>query len=269
MVGWGGDRASVGSSAGSTALLGLVLAMLACPAALRGATASDAYLDLTASITGPDTTPPDVDFTISVEGRIAGGADPTQYWLWEDATWSYLANHRVDVTGGTQLDSSGFHLGDHVTDYTLNRPSGTYSYLFVFGDRAGGHSWYDLAVEITVVVADDGCPFPAPPPGAPDLRVAKYVLDWVSTIDATSDDVVLGDLSLLRSTGGDFEAATLECLADDTAMATLPFDERPGENLFFLVRPVNCAGAGSHDTVSGPQPRSRDPGLAAAPTACP
>ena len=42
-----------------------------------------------------------------------------------------------------------------------------------------------------------------------------------------------------------------------------------GSGFWYLVRAVNCGGAGTYDSGSSGQVGSRDPGLAASPFACP
>ncbi len=84
-------------------------------------------------------------------------------------------------------------------------------------------------------------------------------------------DVVRGDLGLLRSTAGDFEQATVECLANDEPGNLVDFSEVPpsGEGFWFLVRMVTPVGNGTYDEASGSQVGSRDAGIDAADGGCP
>ncbi len=84
-------------------------------------------------------------------------------------------------------------------------------------------------------------------------------------------DVVRGDLGLLRSTAGDFEQATVECLANNEPGNLVDFAESPptGEGFWFLVRMVTPAGNGTYDEPSGSQAGSRDAGIDAAAGGCP
>lgn len=93
---------------------------------------------------------------------------------------------------------------------------------------------------------------------------------WGELEQATGYDMVYGDLNTLRSTGGDFTAATLACYADDTPLSAVPFPFVPavGNGTWFLVRGVNCGGPGSYDGEAG-QVGVRDAEIAAAPGACP
>lgn len=91
-------------------------------------------------------------------------------------------------------------------------------------------------------------------------------------------DVIYGDVDVLRSSSGDFIAATLGCLANDggSPLVSLPLPA-PGQKLFFLVRAqeaVDVCGAGSWNEsfAVAPlrQPTDRDPSIAsAAVCACP
>jgi hypothetical protein len=84
-------------------------------------------------------------------------------------------------------------------------------------------------------------------------------------------DVVRGDLGLLQSTAGDFEQATVECLANDEPGNLVDFSGSPppGEGFWFLVRMVTPAGNGTYDEASGSQVGSRDAGIDAAAGGCP
>jgi len=79
-------------------------------------------------------------------------------------------------------------------------------------------------------------------------------------------DVVLGDLGSLRATGGDYRAATIECLAHDYDGAGLDasYEPRPGEGYWFLAR------SAGDDYADGVPDQTGDPdgGIAASPGAC-
>ena len=108
------------------------------------------------------------------------------------------------------------------------------------------------------------------PSGAVALGLTLTDLSWSGAAGAGSYDVVRGSLSQLQATG-DFAAAAEECLAADTAAASVAFsaDPAPDDGFWFLARPRNCAGAGSYDSGGPGQPASRDPGIAASGLACP
>jgi hypothetical protein len=84
-------------------------------------------------------------------------------------------------------------------------------------------------------------------------------------------DVVQGSLTQLRASGGDFGVATQQCVTSQDAERTLEFvgSPRPGNGLWFLVRPVTTAGTGYWDTAADSQAAPRDAGIDASNGACP
>ena len=124
----------------------------------------------------------------------------------------------------------------------------------------------------------DACSDPADAadlPGA-DLAVPRLVLDrtgsdvalaWDSA--GASWDVVLGDLAALTSSGGDFTAATEQCLADDATYPALVYTSAVGPDAaFFLVRAA-CAGGTTYDSGGPGQVASRDGEIEASVFSCP
>jgi hypothetical protein len=81
---------------------------------------------------------------------------------------------------------------------------------------------------------------------------------------------VTGSLDVLRALGGDFLGATSGCLGDNltTGSARHSVDPDPGQGLWFLVRGVNCGGAGIYDSGQASQYAPRDPGIAASGVDC-
>jgi glucose/arabinose dehydrogenase/PKD repeat protein len=115
-----------------------------------------------------------------------------------------------------------------------------------------------------------GCPL------APSLTASRFSTDtarlqWTSFACASAYDVVRGNLGALRSTTGDFTAATQACVANDLAGTTVDDSTpTPSGGIWYLVRTVGCSGAGSYDEdnmafVAGP----RDAGIAVSGAACP
>ena len=256
------------SAASNLVAAGLAVLAWAGPAA--AATDTDTWLDATATITAPDGVPAGVDFLVEVEGSLARGpSEITAYELWRDADWSYDGRHRVLVAAGLLIEEDGFVFGDLARNWVFNEPAGLYRYTFAFGDRGGVHDWYDVVVEVEVLVTDGPCGRAGPPAEAPLLSVSTARLAWTAVPEDEGHDVVRGDLGLLWATGGDFEQSVIDCLADDLAALSLDRPDLPGVSTFFLVRPGNCAGAGSWDSSSARQLEPRGPGLAAAPGACP
>jgi len=97
-------------------------------------------------------------------------------------------------------------------------------------------------------------------------------LTWPARAGEASWDVARGDVAALRSSGGDFSAATETCLGDDLAEPRTEDPDTPatGAAWWYLVRAATCGGAGTWDSpVPAGQAASRDPGLAAAPAGCP
>ncbi len=78
------------------------------------------------------------------------------------------------------------------------------------------------------------------------------LLSWTPDPSATGYDVAQGLLGTLHLTSGDYGAATLLCLVNDEEVTetALPEDPAPGEAFWFLVRPVNCGGAGSYGSAA-------------------
>jgi hypothetical protein len=111
------------------------------------------------------------------------------------------------------------------------------------------------------------------PDGSPLVTVepvgGEMLLSWTTIASASAYDVVRGGLNALRASGGDFTAAVDLCVDDDRSATTMAIAEpaSPGDGYFYLVRPVNCGGAGTYD--SGSQVGSRDGEIDAAAEACP
>ncbi|MCU0225764.1 MAG: cohesin domain-containing protein [Acidobacteria bacterium] len=118
----------------------------------------------------------------------------------------------------------------------------------------------------------DNAPLPGNSAALTGTRVGVAArLAWPAFARATGYDALRGSLSTLRATGS-FASATLACLADDAPATTL--DDAPlpaaADGFWYLVRGVNCGGAGSWDDAAGSgQAGPRGPGIAASPNACP
>jgi hypothetical protein len=94
---------------------------------------------------------------------------------------------------------------------------------------------------------------------------------WLSVPGADTYDVVKGSLSSLYSGGGDFTAATTQCLLGNSGQLFADDAQAPsgGHGFWYLVRPKNCGAAGTYDDASPSQSGSRDAEIAAAAAACP
>lgn len=113
----------------------------------------------------------------------------------------------------------------------------------------------------------------SPPPSAPSdglhLDLAKLgggaaELSWDPVAGATGYDVIYGDLNILRSPpGGDFVSSTWGCVFDNetTTHVVHPEPAPLDIGIWYLVRPVNCGGAGSYDSGGAGQSAPRDVGI--------
>ena len=115
------------------------------------------------------------------------------------------------------------------------------------------------------------------PADAPALLLGQPLagtarLSWGSVALATGYDVVRGSAAGLWTSLGDFAAATGSCLADDAPATTLDDSDLlpDGQAFWYLVRAVNCAGAGTYDDPAGSsQAGLRDAEIQASGVACP
>lgn len=105
----------------------------------------------------------------------------------------------------------------------------------------------------------------------PPLFVGRSQLEWLTSLGATSYDVVRGDLGILHATGGNFTLATVECLANNATDTRLPYTTAPaaGQGYWFLVRGVSGGGPLTWDEPGGSQVGSRDAEINAASATCP
>ena len=94
-------------------------------------------------------------------------------------------------------------------------------------------------------------------------------VSWTTGGAAVPFDVVRGNLVTLRTTVGNFAAATTTCLANDTMSSSLMDANDPPDSggFWYLVRGGN--GAGTYDSGSPSQIGSRDAEILASGLACP
>jgi hypothetical protein len=122
----------------------------------------------------------------------------------------------------------------------------------------------------------DACSDPASSASVPDLDVTvpalllgrsgtDVVLSWNAV--GASWDVLLGNLDTLKSSGGDFTAATVACLVDDSPQPTLVLDPAGSESVFFLVR-AECAGGTTYESGGAGQVGLRDGEINASALSC-
>jgi hypothetical protein len=101
----------------------------------------------------------------------------------------------------------------------------------------------------------------------PKVEVGRDAIDWDPDPPATSYDVVRGDLAVLRASGGDYRAATDQCVANDVDTDSVPYalSPSPGGAFWILVR----AAGGSYGAWDSSLATTRDAGIDAAPVSCP
>jgi probable HAF family extracellular repeat protein len=114
------------------------------------------------------------------------------------------------------------------------------------------------------------------PTGIPQLLAAKPTagnarLVWSAVGAAAGYDLVRGSLAVLKSSHGDFSAATTGCLENDLTATTRDDADTPsaGDGFWYLVRAINCGGSATFDSGAPSQVASRDAGIQASPVACP
>ena len=109
----------------------------------------------------------------------------------------------------------------------------------------------------------DNVPAPA---GTPSLSVAKsggsLLLTWPALQGATSYDVHLGSLDVLRLSGGDFSGSVEGCFGNDVT-GTSKTSPDFGIDMFFLLRAnAGTCAPGTYDDGAASQAGSRDGELA-------
>ncbi|MBP7149581.1 MAG: hypothetical protein KBD01_18795 [Acidobacteria bacterium] len=117
----------------------------------------------------------------------------------------------------------------------------------------------------------DDVPQPLPITGLTVQRESDLArLGWDANLPESLYDVIRGDVEVLLVSGGDFEASTGECVANDETATTIT-DAAPvaeGHAAWYLVRAQHCGGAGTYDDGDG-LATTRDPGIAGAAASCP
>ena len=120
-------------------------------------------------------------------------------------------------------------------------------------------------------VIEFGCASPA---ATPELVLEQNAgvtrISWTALPLVPAYDVIRGDLELLRATGGDFSASTVECMADNDSDTIVVHPGTPpsGGGFWFLTRAVSC-DRGTYDSGGPAQYEQRDAEIAASAAACP
>ncbi|MGH9868293.1 MAG: MopE-related protein, partial [Candidatus Polarisedimenticolia bacterium] len=80
-------------------------------------------------------------------------------------------------------------------------------------------------------------------------------ISWNAIPGATAYDLVKGSLLNLHSSHGDFRTSTNVCVANNTAATSVqhPIGPAPGAGFYYLVRPLNCGGNGTYDSLDPSQ----------------
>jgi cysteine-rich repeat protein len=110
-----------------------------------------------------------------------------------------------------------------------------------------------------------------PIPAITAATMTSTQITWPALAEASGYDVVVGDLGMLRQSGGEFSGSALLCLADDdpaTSVDHTSVAPIPGGAAYFLVRGVKCTGSGTFDDLGPRLAQSRDGELAASGLPC-
>jgi len=94
-------------------------------------------------------------------------------------------------------------------------------------------------------------------------RATKDTVWWASVAGATGYDLVRGELTPLLESGGDFLAATKQCMANDLAATQVSDTDvpPPDKAFWYLVRDVANGVPGTYDSGGAGQAAPRDPGI--------
>jgi len=152
---------------------------------------------------------------------------------------------------------------DGVADDTAQDPTHVFGQpgIYSIDLQVSNISGADQALRPDLICAHDG-----PPAEITGLRFLpdRSTFEWDAEPAATSYDLVKGDLSLLRSSFGDFGISQLGCVEDDGPglQAADSAQPLPGHGFYYLTRATNCASdTGSYDTTDSGLTESRDPEL--------
>jgi hypothetical protein len=103
-----------------------------------------------------------------------------------------------------------------------------------------------------------------------DKAGAGERIAWEADPHAAGYDLIRGSVAALRSSHGDFSAATTACLANDTPLTWYDDPAAPlSGGSWYLVRASSPGGVGSYDDGSTSEIAPRDSAIALSPSACP
>ena len=193
---------------------------------------------------------------ISMTCENLGTCDAIEYGVRNDGTGALTGWAWAENAGWVRFDPvpGGVHV-----NVTTGELSGN-----AWGENIGWISFQSSGPHPYVMRTAWTCDPPPPTPiDPPLLRLEKIghgaLLEWIPVPEAVAYDVGWGDLGTLRSTG-DFYFATEGCLTENE-LGPAAFDPvlpAPGDGYWYLVRGVNCGGAGSYDSMAPEQVGPRD-----------
>jgi len=219
-------------------------------------------------------------------------------WLWgENIGWVSLSCTNTSVCGATQYGVANDGSGQ-LSGFAWSENSGWINFApstcagdptcgvkidpatGYFSGRAWGENigWitFSSGTPETWTARASWCQGISGPPGVVTaLKLAKSVpeitLSWAASPGASWSDAVEGTMSTLRSSHGNFAAATTRCTAGRVpgtsvaASGTPP----PGDGTWYVVRAANCRGRATYNDGTASQTASRDAGIAASQRGCP
>ena len=220
-------------------------------------TTTGSYNLATATITTPDTAAPNTEFSVSVDGTLlsADGFDGYAYQLYENAEWAYTDSHLVSISTGILVDADGFGLGPVFTqDYAFNKPAGVYKYTFIFGDRRGGHDWYDVAVDafVTVAPSEVEATLDSKPDTLNTRSKGVWVTAYIEIPTANVSDIQVASVTLVT------EAGTIIAVDQDGPTSIGDYDGDGVSDLMLkFSRPALISGLGPTNDVTSATLRVR------------
>ena len=247
--------------------------------------------------TAPVTFTFSLTFSIPSEGKTETRALSITVTPWpriislacEDAVMGVPYSDTLQGTGGARPTSWSIVGGGLPAGLTLDPATGTISGTPVTSLLGSSVALFTVALTdingasttavVQMALLPSGAAVCTPAPPAPtqsvDLTVMQYgaqtYIFWSAVANATAYDAVYGSLNSLRTSGGNFGTATSGCLSGGVETMPLMHSVTPplGSGTWFLIRPRNCGGTGSFDSVALGQVSSRDAEISASGKSCP